>query len=828
LENQQTTSGALHVALQLYNAGYRQLLPIIPPGATLSDVSRVQPDQCGKIPGKRQPDGTWTGFAKWPKHVTSRADVGTWSKWDGGFCLQTKEHPAVDVDVSDEATAGAIADAVAAYLGGTCLRRYGRAPRVAIPCRTDEPFQKVRFVLKNATHEAVGVVEILGVGNQLVIEGIHPKTGQPYRWDDGKRRGGAEVLAAHSPESLPLLNVSRLPGLRETIVQAVAPFNLTVEDHGAMNGVRDASKVDQPSLRAPSIGVLSEAVAAIPNDDSFGRTEYIRMLYAVRAAAGPEHYVEGLEIAQDWAARWTDGYNDSGQVADDYASCPPPAKVGWDFLLSTAQRYGCDTAVLEFEADVAPTEFERIASLHRRLDKAFFLALSSLAPTADLGTFLGSLRVAAERRDPLDYVFRTKVWPTARRLRFDASDQALFAFSLNADNGAGLTSVSDESAALLTRAAWALIAPTSVLLGQQSSTPGTLLCPGSATREWLVEGWIPRPSVSAIIGAPGKGKSFAAVELCGRIAKAVDATTAALAPEQFAGRDVEHGSVVYCASEDVDGWRERAERWEGVNGPAPNLRIVSGVPPLSRPADALSFMLGVAEQMERAGLPRLLAVVIDVFRAAFTGKENDSDDVGAAMATAHAIARTLGVAVVLVHHTPRDDDARPRGSNAFEAALDFMAAVTKPKYGNLVTWTVSRNKSGPAGHQAQWEIGENGVLKSCPLRTSATAAVSQGEHCARIAAATIRELARASLTVTRPALVVELARREPDLFGPNVARSTAQMRLKRALGFAADNNWIEEKRPGAYAAGPQSPPGADSIAEAAELSATPASLDDLE
>src|SRR4051812_25975355 len=44
-----------------------ELLPLIPPGATLSPSSDLSADKLGKVPGKRRPDG-WVGFAKWAQH----------------------------------------------------------------------------------------------------------------------------------------------------------------------------------------------------------------------------------------------------------------------------------------------------------------------------------------------------------------------------------------------------------------------------------------------------------------------------------------------------------------------------------------------------------------------------------------------------------------------------------------------------------------------------------------------------------------------------------------------------------------------------------------
>src|SRR5436190_1699918 len=87
-----------HPALKLFDAGYRDLVPIVPPGATLSPGSRLNPDQRGKCPGELGPFG-WHGLAGWEQiticrellehHVRDGASVG----------LRTRQYPTLDVDV---------------------------------------------------------------------------------------------------------------------------------------------------------------------------------------------------------------------------------------------------------------------------------------------------------------------------------------------------------------------------------------------------------------------------------------------------------------------------------------------------------------------------------------------------------------------------------------------------------------------------------------------------------------------------------------------------------------------------------------------------------
>ena len=73
------------------------------------------------------------------------------------------------------------------------LRRVGKAPKCAFLFKTDEPFDKLLVGLwppGKSRPEKLGDckhrIEILGSGQQVVVDGIHPDTKLPYAWMDGE------------------------------------------------------------------------------------------------------------------------------------------------------------------------------------------------------------------------------------------------------------------------------------------------------------------------------------------------------------------------------------------------------------------------------------------------------------------------------------------------------------------------------------------------------------------------------------------------------------------------------------------------------------------
>ena len=134
-------------------------------------------------PGEKRPygdrwqtyDGTEEGVLDWIKSGKGSFGVG----------IKTKDSPAVDIDVQDAKVVDKIREMVFAKTGRT-LQRVGFAPKTLLAYQTDEPFPKVDTGFWVDDKGRTAKVEILGDGQQFVAAHIHPDTGKPYRWLDGK------------------------------------------------------------------------------------------------------------------------------------------------------------------------------------------------------------------------------------------------------------------------------------------------------------------------------------------------------------------------------------------------------------------------------------------------------------------------------------------------------------------------------------------------------------------------------------------------------------------------------------------------------------------
>ena len=99
----------------------------------------------------------------------------------GVLCRDT---PFIDIDVTVEEVAEEIEALLESEIENSAVR-IGLPPKRAIPFRTDTPFKKIATQFK-APNGLVHKVEVLGDGQQIIVNGIHPDTRQPYRWHGGE------------------------------------------------------------------------------------------------------------------------------------------------------------------------------------------------------------------------------------------------------------------------------------------------------------------------------------------------------------------------------------------------------------------------------------------------------------------------------------------------------------------------------------------------------------------------------------------------------------------------------------------------------------------
>jgi RecA-family ATPase len=154
--------------------------------------------QAGYLPiptsGKKPPIAGWTDISatepaieSWGKLYPAALNTG----------ILTRTTPAVDIDVSDGEIAEGIEAALWDMIGSRGMVRFGQPPKRAILFRTEVPFGKISTPMFTAPNGLQHHVEVLCNGQQIVVLGTHPVTGNPYSWHGGEP---GDVARADLPE----------------------------------------------------------------------------------------------------------------------------------------------------------------------------------------------------------------------------------------------------------------------------------------------------------------------------------------------------------------------------------------------------------------------------------------------------------------------------------------------------------------------------------------------------------------------------------------------------------------------------------------------------
>lgn len=335
----------------LYEAGVCDLVSVIPPGAQLTPTSKIPQAHVGKVPGRRLSNGLYAGY-NWRAESPSIDEVRQWCIDGSNIGLRADRFPAIDIDCKDFTLAQMIEEAAIGWLG-TAPVRIGKAPKRLLAYRTDEPFGRMRLWIKRGDENHL--VEILCQGQQYLVAGTHPGTMRAYEWMTDPVSIGAAGLTPITRESAAKF-LSQLSDLLES-----AGYRTDREGDG--RPLTRTAVLDQAALRAPSIEALREAVEMIPNtNDLFpDRTSYLRMAYAIRAAAGDEAE-DGFEIFAAWADKWEGNArfsgNDPDTVRSDWRRIHAPYAVGWSWIAENARACGYNDAGTEFDALIAPPASE--------------------------------------------------------------------------------------------------------------------------------------------------------------------------------------------------------------------------------------------------------------------------------------------------------------------------------------------------------------------------------------------------------------------------------------------------------------------------------------
>ena len=246
------------------------ILPIVPVGGKLSPNSNISPEMLGKIPGRyNAQEGHWAGFA-WQRNETTATQLQRWElqQLDTGPIaagMRLDEVIAIDCD-ADTAEYVALQRRLAEkHLGITPVaRRRDGAVRIQLfyKWKPHTPFIQKRRALFNDKEGVKYLTEVLGRGQQTVIEGPHA-SGKMYYWENGG-------LIEHADE-MPEVTVDQTDAFLRAVAEASEAMGFekarlslpTARDHAAAVKISD---LNSPHI-AKDMKLLARAIKAIDIND---------------------------------------------------------------------------------------------------------------------------------------------------------------------------------------------------------------------------------------------------------------------------------------------------------------------------------------------------------------------------------------------------------------------------------------------------------------------------------------------------------------------------------------------------------------------------------
>ena len=250
--------------------------------------------------------------------------------------------------------------------------------------------------------------------------------------------------------------------------------------------------------------------------------------------------------------------------------------------------------------------------------------------------------------------------------------------------------------------------------------------------DWIVKRAVPANAFGALVGEPGCGKSFLALDL------AFTVSTIALmnGDARWFGRTVRPGGTVYIAAQGQRGFIKRIQaltREHGVPRDVfPFVLLPTSVDLKAGDGDTAGLIQEIHAHAARMRVPLRLIIVDTLNRALAGGDENSSEDMGAFIKNVEKIKEAVQATVIAVHHK-NASGTRERGHSSLRGALDFLIEVERGEVGRNV-WRITKQKDEEDGQAFNftlqavmvWVDDDGDEITSCVVKPSEASLMPRG------------------------------------------------------------------------------------------------------
>ena len=208
--------------------------------------------------------------------------------------------------------------------------------------------------------------------------------------------------------------------------------------------------------------------------------------------------------------------------------------------------------------------------------------------------------------------------------------------------------------------------------------------------QWLIKDILPVKALGSLYGKPGTYKSFVATYA---------GTNISLGLPVF-GKETVQGDVVYIAGEGGAGLKRRmdANRKRHDLPEVERLFFLKGQLNMRSKVDDVA---GLIKEIKTNQIKPVLIIIDTLARAFAGGNENSSEDMGAFIAMVGLLQQATDSAVLLVHHSGKDEARGQRGHSSLLGAVDSELELMKLSEDDSVhrvgQLTITKQKDGEDG-----------------------------------------------------------------------------------------------------------------------------------
>jgi len=225
-------------------------------------------------------------------------------------------------------------------------------------------------------------------------------------------------------------------------------------------------------------------------------------------------------------------------------------------------------------------------------------------------------------------------------------------------------------------------------------------CGCSKPYEWTIKGLIPSNGIAVLYGASGSGKTFATTHMAFCVATGSD----------FLGYKVKRkGRVIYIAAESPVSLKRRMAvmrdydkvAFRGYEFDGKEISIYDGNIDLFN--DPHSMILAIRAFHDRVlDDGEVALVIIDTLSAAFSDLDENSVDMAMAVKNAKLIQEELRCAVLIIHHTGKDEDRGLRGHSSLRGNVEQIIQISGMR--NPRQLIIDKVKDEQVGDQCQFDL----------------------------------------------------------------------------------------------------------------------------